>query len=180
MRTNRLVLVFAFLTLLMGGMALYFGVSVGRLKSDLTLARQQVLERDRMLYRQERAVQHEVTTADALADLDPDTVKVEAPAAAVFADELGTLTGEDLSDLMKAGLPADPEAFLRADLQKNAATLFGGKVTDVRILSKHAALVAFDAPDTHATAFLQYRVLGPGRVEWRQVELDIDDVNDWK
>lgn len=174
MPTNRLLLAFAFLTLLMGGLALYFGIQLSQTTSALTLARQQVLERDRMLFRQERARQHEVTTADAGSGFKSDTVKVEPPAAAVFADELGSITGEQLSNLMKAGLPADPEAFLRADLQKNAQTLFGGKVTDVRILSEHAALVAFDAPDLDATAFVQFQVTGPGQVDWHVVEADID------
>lgn len=177
--SNRLALVFASLTLLMGGLTLYFGVQLGKTRSALELARQQVLARDRVIFRQSAAHERAAATTTTPAP-GADTVKVEPPAAAVFADELGSLTGEQLSELMKAGLPADPEAFLRADLQKNAATLLGGTVTDVRILSTHAALVAFDAPDTDATAFMQYRVTGPGKVEWRQVAADIDDVDGWR
>jgi hypothetical protein len=181
MASSRLVLLFAVLTVLMGGLALYFGVQLGRARSALELTRQQVLERDRMLFRQERARQSAATDPAATgAGSASDTVRVEPPAAAVFADELGSLTGEQLSNLMKAGLPADPEAFLRKDLERNAQTLFGGRVTDVRILSEHAALVAFEATDLAATAFVQYRVTGPGQVEWRQIERDIDDVNNWR
>ncbi len=178
MPTNRSVLVFAVLTLLMGALALYFGFQFGQTKAALAITRQQVLERDRMLFRQERAYQHELTTADADAAFASDTVKVEPPAAAVFADELGSLNGEQLSNLMKAGLPADPEVFLRQDAIKHSAALLPagadaggtGQITDVRILTAHYALAAFRDGSTTGTALLRYDVTGPGRVTWRALD----------
>ena len=176
MPPNRLVLIFAFLTLLMGGLALYFGVQLGRAKADLAMTRKQVLERDRMLFRQERAHQHEVTTEDAITALNPDSVKVEPPAAAVFADELGSLNGEQLSDLMKAGLPADPEAFLRADLVKQAPGLHPGDddpiptIDDVRILTPHFALAAWHDGRSSGSGVFRYDVRGAGQVSWRVLD----------
>lgn len=163
MPTNRLILVFAFLTLLMGGLALYFGVLVGRQKSELALAQRQVLERDRMLFRQDRSGSPTPSLTPA-EPVDLDTIKVEEPAAAVFADELGSLTGDELSDLMKAGLPADPEAYLEQDLRRQAASLAGGTtqaptapaIEDVRILSPHLALMSWHTASGSGTAVARY------------------------
>ncbi|MBC7449746.1 MAG: hypothetical protein H7330_16975 [Hymenobacteraceae bacterium] len=175
MRPNSLVLVFAVLTLLMGGLALYFGFQLGQAKAALALTRQQVLERDRMLFRQERVHQHEVTSADVMVGLDTDTVKVEAPAAAVFADELGSLTGEQLSELMKAGLPADPEAFLRADLTKQAPALATGTdpavvIEDVRVLTPRFVLASWHDSHGGGEALFGYEVRGAGQVKWRVLD----------
>jgi hypothetical protein len=169
MPQNRLVLVFAIVALLMSGLALFFSVRLGQTKRELNLTRQQVLERDRMLFRQERAYQHEVAPANAVSA--NDTVRVEAPAAAVFADELGTLTGEELSALMKAGLPADPEAFLRSDLAQKLPSLLPGDGTivldDARILTPSCALARWVRGQGSGVAVLEYKVNGPGSVTWR-------------
>ena len=160
----------------MGGLALYFGVQLGQAKTAVALARQQVLERDRMLFRQERARQQTPTDVVPATHYSADTVRVEPPPAAVFADELGSLTGEQLSELMKAGLPADPEAFLRTDLERNAQRLFpdAGRVSDVRILSPNAALVALAQDGGRVTALVQFRVTGSGAVAWRVAERNIN------
>ena len=173
----RLALVFAVLTLLMGGLALFFGIQLSQTKAALANTRQQVLERDRMLFRQERARQHDLTdVVPADGNGLPDSVRVEPPAAAVFADELGAITGEQISNLMKAGLPADPEAFLRRDLATKSLALFtdSWRITDVRILSENAALVALEGTGGAITSLLQFRITEPGRVTWRVTVHDID------
>jgi len=176
MTSSRLPLLLALLTLLMGGVALYFFVRLNRATQELKLARQQVLARDRVIYRQEGARRRAEADAPGRAT-GADTVKVEPPAAAVFADELGTLTGEQLSDLMKAGLPEDPEAFLKQDLRKHQAELLpagtmGGttRVTDARILTRHYVLAAYEDGHTAGHAVLRYDVRGPGQVEWRKLD----------
>jgi hypothetical protein len=181
MPTNRLVLVFAFLTLLMGGLALYFGVLVGRQKSELALARRQVLERDRMLFRQDRGTS---TAPNPPAEpVDLDTIKVEEPAAAVFADELGSLTGDELSDLMKAGLPADPEAFLEKDLRRQADDLSTGSndpnatLEDIRILSPHFALASWHDGHSSGTAVVRYDVQSATQINWKVLDWGTAEVN---
>lgn len=171
MPTHRLPLLLAVLTLLMGGLALYSFVKLGHARQELALAQQQVLARDRMLFRQEAAL-HRAADDSAAQAINTDTVKVQPPAAAVFADELGSLTGEQLSDLMKAGLPEDPEAFLRRDLQQHQATLLpgGAHLTDVRILTPHHALAAWADDQQTGYAVLRYEVQGPGKVSWKTLE----------
>jgi hypothetical protein len=161
-------LLLAVLTLLMSGLAIYSFIQLGHSRQALALAQKQVLARDRMLFRQEAAI-HRAENDSAAQAIRTDTVKVLPPAAAVFADELGSLTGDQLSDLMKAGLPDDPEAFLRHNLQQHQAELLTGKAhfTDIRILTPSHALAAWADDHRSGYAVLHYEVKGPGNVSWK-------------
>ena len=160
-------LLLGFLTLVACGLAIFFYVQLRHARAGLGLANEQVLARDRVIFRQQRAGQQLAADSAARAALD-DSVRVEMPASAVFADQLGSLTGAQLSDLMKAGLTADPEAALRNDLLRHQSELLPGThLRDVRILTPHYALAA----DATGYALLRYDLSGPeSRISWKVLD----------
>ncbi len=179
MSSTRTSLLLAILTLLMAGVALLFFVQARRARSAATLAEQQILARDRIIIRQQQAAERAgrpLATNEATADPTAayvDTARVQLPASAVFADELGTLTGEDLSALIKAGLPEDPEGFLKADLSKRLPTLAAAEpatLDDARILTPHLALASWHDSQHNGIAVLRYTVRGANKLDWQVLD----------
>jgi hypothetical protein len=157
-------------------LAIFFFWQYKATQSDLTLANQRMTDRDTQIYKQAKEIEVLKTQASGKSTLtDADTIKLETPPSAQFADELGSLSESDIARLEKKGLE-NPEVELKNDLLKkpnliSVKSTAGGTMAfrDIRILNDHYALGYFDDGHKGGNMLLRYNVSN-GAISWKVLD----------
>ncbi|KAA9340581.1 hypothetical protein [Adhaeribacter soli] len=158
-------------------LAILFYWQFSSAQKEVNLSRQRIADRDSKIYKQDRLIdslQKRVTGLPQLAA--GDTIELETPPSAQFADELGSLSESDINRLQKKGL-RNPEVELKNSLIKNQSSLIpvkgtvGGTMTfrDIRILNDSYALAYFEDGHNGGNMLLKYSVAN-GVVTWKVLD----------
>ena len=99
-------------------LAVFFFWQYKATQSDLALANQRMTDRDTQIYKQAKEIETLKNQASGkVISGNQDTIKLETPPSAQFADELGSLSESDIARLENKGLE-NPEVDLKNDLLK--------------------------------------------------------------
>src|SRR6476620_3243348 len=86
-------------------LAVFFFWQYKATQSDLALANQRMTDRDTQIYKQAKQIEILKSQVSGPAtSANADTIKLETPPSAQFADELGSLSEGDIARLEKKGL----------------------------------------------------------------------------
>jgi hypothetical protein len=157
-------------------LAIFFFWQYKSTQSDLALANQRMTDRDTQIYKQAKEIEALKAGASGKAmAVEADTIKLETPPSAQFADELGSLSEAEISRLEKKGLE-NPELDLKNDLLKKTTLIpaqgtVGGTMAfrDIRILNDHYALAYFDDGHKGGNMLLKYSVAN-GNITWKVLD----------
>ncbi|QNF31937.1 hypothetical protein HUW51_04055 [Adhaeribacter swui] len=148
-------------------LALFFYRKYALAESELTLANQRILDRDRIIYNNEKRME---------ALKNETTGKANTPAIGTGTSGLATLSPEELNSLREKGL-ADPEANLRNDLiSKQEILLPKGSLSgtmairEVRIVNDHYALAYYEDGHNGGHLLLRFTVEPDKRITWKVLD----------
>lgn len=158
-------------------LAILFYWQFSQAQKEVNLARQRITDRDSRIYKQDRLIdslQHKISGLPQPSAAD--TIQLETPPSAQFADELGSLSGSDISRLQKQGL-RNPEVDLKNSLMKNQGSLISAKgsvggtmaIRDIRILNDRYALAYFEDGHNGGNMLLKYSVT-KGAITWKVLD----------
>lgn len=148
-------------------LALFFYRKYALTDSELTLANQRILDRDRIIYNNQKQL-------DALKT--EKAGKSTTPAIGTGTTGLGTLSPDELNSLREKGL-SDPEANLRNDLISKQEILLpkgslGGTmaIREVRILNDRFALAYYEDGHNGGHLLLRFTVEPDKRITWKVLD----------
>lgn len=151
-------------------LALYFYRQYDVIRTDLALANQRILDRDRLIYNHQKQLEVLKNKTPAT----PVTAPTQTPTTG--NSTLGTVNAGDLARLQKSGL-TNPEADLRNDLLNKQDILLpkgalGGNMTirDVKILSNRYALAYFEDGHSGGYMLLRFSVEQNNRIAWKVLD----------
>lgn len=148
-------------------LALFFYRKYALADSELTLANQRILDRDRIIYNNQRQL-------DALKN--EKTRKPAIPAAGMGTSGLGTLSPDELTSLREKGL-TNPEITLRDDLISKQEILLpkgslGGTmaIREVRIVNDRYALAYYEDGHNGGHLLLRFSIEPDKRINWKVLD----------
>ncbi len=148
-------------------LALFFYRKYALTQTELTLANQRILDRDRLIYNNQKRL-------DALGGLNATVpAGTEKP---VESSTLGNLSTSDLTRLQEKGL-TNPEATLREDLQSKQNMLLpkgslGGTmaIREVKVLSDRYVLAYFEDGHNGGYMLLRFSIEPDKRINWKVLD----------
>lgn len=150
-------------------LAIYFYRQYALTQSDLALANQRILDRDRLIYTNQKQL-------DALRSQKSGRSNTITDTGITVASRLGTINATDIARLQKRGLN-NPEADLKSDLIEKQDVLLpkgsvGGTmaIREVKILNDRYAYAYFEDGHNGGYMLLLFSIEPTKRIAWKVLD----------